>query len=139
MKNTLVAIAVLMSFNTLSADLTFQNTNEMSYAEINDVRNKLSDSELLKFDNAVNMQMRMAVVYNDMNYRSQYRVIVEDTPDFRVIGFNDNTTAIKVYNAIGVTVYQKANYGGQYRTIIGDLADFRLIGFNDDTSSMKFF
>ncbi|MBD1582701.1 hypothetical protein [Pseudoalteromonas sp. S16_S37] len=136
-KLLLLPVLAFASLTTQAAQIEF--VNELSMQEAQTIRENLSSEQLYAFDNAINSQAKMAILYKDRDYGSEYRIVIDNTSNFRDIGFNDTVSSIKVLNSPGVILFRDRDYGGDYRIVLGQESNFVNIGFNDATSSMKFF
>lgn len=137
MKKLFITAVAVCSLSSQAAQIEF--ATELTLKETQDIRESLSDEQLYAFDNAINSQTKMAILYKDRDYGSEYRVVLEDTSNFLDIGFNDEASSVKVINSTGVILYRDRDYGGDYRIVLGQESNFRNIGFNDAASSIKFF
>lgn len=137
MKKLLLTLCTALTFTSQAAEIEF--VKELSTQQVQNIRNALPSEQLYAFDNAINAQSKLAILYKDHNYDNEYRIVIENTPDFKKIGFNDQVSSIKIINSTGAILYRDRDYKGDYRIVLGQENDFVNIGFNDAASSIKFF
>ncbi|MBQ4835170.1 MULTISPECIES: hypothetical protein [Pseudoalteromonas] len=137
MKKLLLTAFAFASLSSQAAQLEF--VSELSVQETQSIRENLSSEQLYAFDNAINNQAGMAILYKDRDYGNEYRIVIGNVSNFRDIGFNDTVSSIKVINSTGVILYRDRDFGGDYRIVLGQENNLVNIGFNDAASSLKFF
>lgn len=76
------------------------------------------------------------ILYRDCYYSGIWKQICGDLPDFRIIGFNDVASSIKIGSGIEVILLRDINFNGNYLKVQNDIECFVEHNFNDLASSI---